>query len=38
MVFIASRSALDAPHERLAGEVESLLASAGILAPAVEAR
>jgi len=34
MVFIASRAALDASHERLAAEVESLLASAGILAAA----
>ena len=34
MVFVASRGALDAPHARLAAEVESLLASAGILAPA----
>jgi ribonuclease P protein component len=37
MVLIASRAALDAPHERLAGEIESLLANAGILAPAPEA-
>ena len=36
MVFIASRAALDASHERLATEIESLLASAGIIA-AVEA-
>ena len=34
MVFIASRAVLDAPHERLATEVESLLASAGILTAA----
>jgi ribonuclease P protein component len=34
MVFIASRAALDASHERLAAEIESLLASAGILAAA----
>jgi ribonuclease P protein component len=34
MVFIASRAALDAPHERLVTEVESLLASAGIIAAA----
>ena len=33
-VFIANRAALDASHERMAGEVESLLASAGLLAPA----
>ena len=38
MVLIASRAALDAPHERLAAEIEGLLASAGILAPAGEAR
>ena len=37
MVFIASRGALDAPHERLAAEVESLLANAGLLAAAGEA-
>jgi len=36
MVFIASRGALDAPHERLVADVESLLSSAGILAPAGE--
>ena len=36
MVFIASRAALDAPHERLVADVESLLSSAGILAPAGE--
>ena len=34
MVFIASRAALDASHPRLASEVESLLASAGIMAAA----
>jgi ribonuclease P protein component len=33
MMFIASRAVLDASHERLATEVESLLASAGILDP-----
>ena len=37
MVFIAGRAVLDAPHERLAAEVESLLASAGLLAAAAEA-
>ena len=37
MMFIASRAALDTPHERLATEVESLLANAGILAPVAEA-
>jgi len=36
-VFIASRAALDAPHERIAGEVESLLAGAGLLTPVGEA-
>jgi ribonuclease P protein component len=34
MVFVASRPVLDTPHVRLVAEVESLLASAGILAPA----
>ena len=34
MVFIASRSALDASHEKLATEVESLLADAGIISAA----
>ena len=38
MVFIATRVALDARHERLVAEVESLLSSAGILAPAAAAR
>ena len=37
MVFIAGRAVLDTPHERLAAEVESLLASAGLLAAAAEA-
>ena len=37
MVFIASRAVLDAPAARLATEVESLLASAGILAPSESA-
>ena len=32
-VLIASRAALDAPHERIASEVESLLASARLIAP-----
>ena len=32
MMLIASRAALDAPHERLAAEVEHLLTGAGILA------
>jgi ribonuclease P protein component len=36
-VFIASRAALDASHERIAGEVEHLLTSAGLLAPAGDA-
>lgn len=36
MMFIAARAVLDAPHERLAAEVEGLLASAGILAAAEE--
>jgi len=36
MMFIAARAALDAPHERLAAEVEGLLANAGILAAAEE--
>jgi ribonuclease P protein component len=36
-VVIASRAALDAPHERIASEVESLLTSAGLLAPIGEA-
>jgi len=35
LVFIASRAALTAPHQELATEVESLLAHAGALAPAV---
>jgi ribonuclease P protein component len=34
IVFIASRAALHAPHERLAAQIEELLATAGILAPA----
>lgn len=34
MMFIAARAVLDAPHERLAAEVEGLLTSAGILAAA----
>lgn len=33
LVFIASRTALTAPHQELATEVESLLAHAGALAP-----
>lgn len=35
LVFIASRAALTAPHQEMATEVESLLAHAGALAPAV---
>lgn len=35
LVFIASRAALTAPHQQLATEVESLLAHAGALAPAL---
>ncbi len=35
LVFIASRGALSAPHQQLATEIESLLAHAGALAPAV---
>lgn len=35
LVFIASRASLSAPHQVLASEVESLLAHAGALAPAV---
>lgn len=37
LVFIASRAALTAPHQEMATEVESLLAHAGALAPAVQA-
>lgn len=37
LVFIASRSTLKASHQQLASEVESLLAHAGALAPAVVA-
>lgn len=37
LVFIASRASLSAPHQELATEVESLLARAGALAPAVVA-
>jgi ribonuclease P protein component len=37
LVFIASRTALTAPHQVLATEVESLLAHAGALAPAAVA-
>src|SRR6516164_3706748 len=33
LVFIASRRTLDAPHQALATEVETLLAHAGALAP-----
>ena len=33
LVFIASRRTLDAPHQALATEVETLLAYAGALAP-----
>ena len=36
MMLIASRGALDAPHARLAAEIEGLLASAGVLGPATE--
>lgn len=36
LVFIASRATLSAPHQLLASEVESLLARAGALAPAVD--
>lgn len=35
LVFIASRASLSAPHQVLASEVESLLAHAGALAPAL---
>ncbi len=35
LVFIASRGSLSAPHQQLATEIESLLAHAGALAPAV---
>ena len=35
LVFVASRGALSASHQQLATEVESLLAHAGALAPAV---
>jgi len=35
LVFIASRAALSASHQELATEIESLLAHAGALAPAV---
>ena len=35
LVLIASRAALTATHQQLATEVESLLANAGALAPAV---
>jgi ribonuclease P protein component len=35
LVFIASRTALTAPHQQLATEVEGLLALAGAIAPAV---
>lgn len=35
LVFIASRATLRAPHQMLASEVESLLAHAGALVPAV---
>ena len=37
MMFIAARAVLEAPHQLLATEVESLLASAGALAPLDEA-
>jgi ribonuclease P protein component len=37
MVFVATRGALDAPHERLAAEIEGLLADAGMLSTAGEA-
>ena len=37
LVFIASRAALTASHQELATEVESLLAHAGALAPALVA-
>ena len=37
LVFITSRAILTAPHQQLATEVESLLAHAGALAPAVDA-
>lgn len=37
LVFIAYRAALTAPHQEMATEVESLLAHAGALAPAVRA-
>ena len=36
LMFVAARSVLEAPHERLAAEVEHLLASAGALASAVD--
>jgi ribonuclease P protein component len=37
-VLIASRAALEASHERLVAEVETLLANAGLLAPAMASR
>ena len=37
LVFIASRAALTASHQELATEIESLLAHAGALAPALVA-
>ena len=37
LVFITSRAVLTAPHQQLATEVESLLAHAGALAPALGA-
>jgi len=38
LVFIASRAVLSAPHQQLASEIESLLAHAGALAPAIGAQ
>jgi len=37
LVFIASRASLTAPHQEMATEIESLLAHAGALAPAIVA-
>jgi ribonuclease P protein component len=37
MMFVAFRSALSAPHQDLASDVERILAAAGLLAPLPEA-
>jgi ribonuclease P protein component len=37
LVFIASRASLTTPHQEMATEIESLLAHAGALAPAIVA-